>query len=378
MLLALGAGQAIAQYPRPNQNYLPLGGSQIPPAAPTIPGAPNTPVPPSTPSTPGSNGQVMYFCKPADASAPVSGSGGGVTQASDSSRPSTNGGPADNLPPAYLPPPSPPQSSPAPGSLPVSIPALPIGTQNMPQGSQSPNGTPQVNTPPIGNAPYNQPQQGVPPYGGPQQGPPPYGSTQQGTPPYTGPQTGLPPGSRSMESPDPSVLPAEQSTYLPPREQIFGHLRNDAELEKWVMEKVRTNQPTLKADDPSLKFPLQEIIGAGMKYQAKTCLYPAQKVNYESLFVVHRRLLFEEVNSERYGWDLGILQPLVSTAYFYKDLMLLPNSLMSGFAQGFWDTDAGKCLPGTPVPYMLYPPGLTISGGAFEGVVITGLSFAIP
>jgi len=27
---------------------------------------------------------------------------------------------------------------------------------------------------------------------------------------------------------------------------------------------------------------------------------------------------------------------------------------------------------------MLYPPGLSITGGAFEGVVATGLAFLIP
>ena len=102
------------------------------------------------------------------------------------------------------------------------------------------------------------------------------------------------------------------------------------------------------------------------------------RVNYDSLYVVHRRLHFEEKNAERYGWDLGFIQPLVSTAFFYKDVLLLPNSVVSGFAYGFWDTNAGKCLPGSPTPYMLYPPGLTITGTTFEAVVITGAAFVFP
>ena len=152
---------------------------------------------------------------------------------------------------------------------------------------------------------------------------------------------------------------------------------NDAQLEKWVMEKLRVTQ-NISPNDTSLRFPEQEIIGAGLKYQSKSSSYPAMKESFEPMFLVHRRLLFEEMNAERYGWDLGVLQPLVSMAYFYADFMLLPNTLMSGFAQGFWDSSAGKCMPGSPVPYMLYPPELTLSGGTFEGVVLTGLAFAIP
>jgi hypothetical protein len=87
---------------------------------------------------------------------------------------------------------------------------------------------------------------------------------------------------------------------------------------------------------------------------------------------------FEELNSERYGWDLGFIQPLVSTAYFYRDVLRWPMSLASGCAYGFWDTSMGKCLPGSPTPYFLYPPGLTITGGAFQGVIITGAAFVFP
>jgi hypothetical protein len=180
----------------------------------------------------------------------------------------------------------------------------------------------------------------------------------------------------SPKSVDPQLPSTEQVTTLPPRSQIFGKLRDEGELEKWVMEKVQVSQ-NLKPGDPTLKFPPQERIGGGVPYQAKTSQYPPHGVNIEPTYLVHRRLLFEEVNAERYGWDLGILQPLVSSAYFYKDVLFLPSNLASGFAQGFWDTNAGKCLPGAPVPYMLYPPGLTITGGAAEGVVATGLAFIL-
>jgi hypothetical protein len=181
-----------------------------------------------------------------------------------------------------------------------------------------------------------------------------------------------------MEVPDPSVLSPEQNISLPPREQIF-RMRGDVELEKWVMEKVQISQ-NIKPDDPavkSLKFPPEELIGGVEKYVAKTSQYPPQAINIEPTYLIHRRLLFEDLNSERYGWDLGFLQPMLSAACFYKDVLLLPSNVASGFAEGFWDTNAGKCLPGSPTPFMLYPPGLTVTGGTFEGVVVTGLAFVL-
>ena len=87
---------------------------------------------------------------------------------------------------------------------------------------------------------------------------------------------------------------------------------------------------------------------------------------------IHRRLLFEEKNAERAGWDLGPMQTLLSAAYFYRDVLSLPHNLASGCVTGFWSTSAGKCLPGSPSPYYVYPLGLTLTGSAVEGAAVTG------
>jgi hypothetical protein len=166
-------------------------------------------------------------------------------------------------------------------------------------------------------------------------------------------------------------------TRLETRERIFS-LPNDELLERYVRMRVLEDNPQLKADDPGLKFPPAPPVGGDKTYVAKTGTYPPMRAEYYSLYVVHRRLHFEERNSERYGWDLGIVQPFLLTANFYKDVFLWPQSLASGCAYGFWDTSAGKCLPGSPTPYMLYPPGLTITGSVTETVIITGAAFAIP
>ena len=99
----------------------------------------------------------------------------------------------------------------------------------------------------------------------------------------------------------------------------------------------RRKTDEVEASIPYAKYPRDltvpagaAVIGDGMPYAAEDRDYPPMRINYEPLYVVHRRLHFEEKNAERYGWDLGIIQPLVSAAYFYKDVLLWPNSLASG------------------------------------------------
>ena len=43
-----------------------------------------------------------------------------------------------------------------------------------------------------------------------------------------------------------------------------------------------------------------------------------------------------------------------------------------------YDTNYGKCLPGDPVPYLLYPTELSLTGGLTEAGVIVALFYLIP
>lgn len=94
-------------------------------------------------------------------------------------------------------------------------------------------------------------------------------------------------------------------------------------------------------------------------------------------YVVHRRLYFEEKNSERYGWNLGIAQPFISAGYFYKDLLLYPMKLASNVHERY-DTNAGKAMAGSPVPYLHYPPELTFGGMVIGSTAIIGTVFLLP
>ncbi len=75
----------------------------------------------------------------------------------------------------------------------------------------------------------------------------------------------------------------------------------------------------------------------------------------EPAYVSYQRLMFEEKNSERYGWDLGAIGPFVSTADFYLKVFTAP---IRRLVTPCWkyDASAGYCLPGDQVPYLLGVP----------------------
>jgi hypothetical protein len=179
------------------------------------------------------------------------------------------------------------------------------------------------------------------------------------------------------EKPVPPLPPEDVAKYtkLEGPERIFA-MPDDEGLQRLIREKMLIENPATKPKD--VRFPDYPDVGGGVAYVPKTASYPPMRATYDPLYVVHRRLHFEDRNTERQGWDLGIIQPAVSAVLFYKDVFFWPHSLASGCAHGFWDTSAGKCLPGSPTPYLLYPPGLTTSGSVFQTVMVTGMAFAIP
>jgi hypothetical protein len=95
----------------------------------------------------------------------------------------------------------------------------------------------------------------------------------------------------------------------------------------------------------------------------------------EPPYVCYHRLYFEQINAERYGWDLGLGHPLVSAGVFFWDVAWLPYH---AFTEPFrrYECNAGYYLPGDPVPLLLYPPELNLPGALAEAAVI-GLGFAI-
>ena len=156
-------------------------------------------------------------------------------------------------------------------------------------------------------------------------------------------------------------------TAAPNREEVF-RMDSDPVLDRRILKELKRPE-TDKLPPPG------PLVKPGTTYVSKTLSYPPMKTFREPNYVVHRRLYFEERNSERYGWDLGLLTALVSTGYFYADTLFFPHNFAAGGFRERYETSAGKCLPGDPVPYLLYPPGLTPGGLTVEAVVVTGLVF---
>lgn len=171
------------------------------------------------------------------------------------------------------------------------------------------------------------------------------------------PATQLPPGLKL----DVAVLD------LPSSDRIFRDLENEDELRvrlKQVADSKRLGIRLDKLDPPSTE-------------PFKTRAFPPNMMVVEPAYVVYRPLFFEEVNSERYGWELGGLQPIVSTLHFYKEVLFLPHNAAREACRCF-DTNAGWYLPGDPVPYTIYPPDFSWYGGLAQAGVVAGLFLAIP
>ncbi|HUR55556.1 MAG TPA: radical SAM family heme chaperone HemW, partial [Gemmataceae bacterium] len=312
----------------------------------------------------GGGGRVMYFHTPADAVMPGDAPAEGVALA-----PAGPQVPSAGVPDVKV-------AAPAPGLLPTPRPLPTIPTA----------------TPPVLPTPTPLPAHA----------PPAYLMSRPTPAPVPVVQPDQPTSSTSQRQPLPDVKVDPTVTQLPSRDKIFlmyndvnlakvivgslsdERMRRRAEAERENAERVKRGDkpydlPALPSplDHPDWQFPTPaRVVPAGTTYQPKA--YEHRMAHREPTFVVHRRLHFEEKNAERYGWDLGAVQPLVSTLYFYRDTLLWPQSLVSGLVKGPWDTSAGKCLPGSPVPYYVYPLGLTVTGTVAEAGLITGLSFILP
>jgi len=96
---------------------------------------------------------------------------------------------------------------------------------------------------------------------------------------------------------------------------------------------------------------------------------------WEPTAYYHDPLYFEEPNLERYGYKRP-WQSVVSAGHFGLNLAILPYKFG---AQPYWKRQyaLGRYRPGSPVPYRAVRPPLSVSGGALQALVITGL-IALP
>jgi len=174
---------------------------------------------------------------------------------------------------------------------------------------------------------------------------------------------GVVPASNNAAFPPPLVAPAPKDEMRVPPPVLF-RLEAEAILHKRIK---------VEKKDDKLEFPPQPV--EDKPYAQRT--FAPMAVEAEPNFVCYGRLLFEEKNTERYGWDLGPIAPLLLAANFYKDYAALPYKVFS-FPRLRYDCSAGLPLPGEPVPLLVYPPGLSVTGGLAEAGAIVALRAIIP
>jgi hypothetical protein len=105
--------------------------------------------------------------------------------------------------------------------------------------------------------------------------------------------------------------------------------------------------------------------------------FKRMETRIEPEFVVHRRLLFEQPNFDRAGWDLGPLTVGITTGMFAYDVIALPYHAWTRPLE-HWETSAGKCMPGDRTPLYFYPEQFSLTGLVGQASAVAGGIFVFP
>lgn len=152
------------------------------------------------------------------------------------------------------------------------------------------------------------------------------------------------------------------NTDLPGPDRLFRR-----ESEKQVFERIRQDARR-KAGNPRVVFPAEPVLSTAT-YAGRS--FPRTMEWVEPGYVCHGRLMFEQPNLERQGWNLGVLTPVAAVTGFYYDLALFPYHYWTRPLQR-WDCSAGKCLPGDPSPLLFYPEEYSLTGLLGQAAFIAG------
>jgi hypothetical protein len=167
------------------------------------------------------------------------------------------------------------------------------------------------------------------------------------------------------------LRPGTPGGVVPYRIQLeppgLERLAEALQTEQALQERIRQENRLRNIMEP-VTFPESPVLSTDV-YNGRA--FEPRQITVAPNYVVYRRLLFQQNNFERYGWDLGILGPPLSAMAFLWDFAMLPYHLGTDPCRCM-DSNAGYCLPGDPVPLLLYPPELSLTGTALEvGTILT-------
>jgi hypothetical protein len=130
----------------------------------------------------------------------------------------------------------------------------------------------------------------------------------------------------------------------PPTPERLFRLESEQDLKNRIYEELK--------DVRKVEFPPEEA--AKPSSQLPPRIWPFLTSTVEPSYVCYKRLWFEQRNTERYGWDFGVLEPVIGTGIFYTDLAVLPLHWAANPFRCF-DCSTGLCLPGDTVPLLWNP-----------------------
>ncbi|MGH7171499.1 MAG: hypothetical protein ACRELG_14585 [Gemmataceae bacterium] len=168
--------------------------------------------------------------------------------------------------------------------------------------------------------------------------------------------------------------PYEQPNYdiqldVPPITRVANSVESDAQLKERIRQENRGHKYLDR-----IVFPADPIIST-QTYNGRQW-YP-MRLEVAPYYVCYGRLRFQQINAERYGWDLGIVAPLVSAGRFFYDVATFPYHLAMEPCRCF-EYNTGYCLPGDPVPLLLYPLEVSATGFVAEVATIVTLVACFP
>lgn len=182
----------------------------------------------------------------------------------------------------------------------------------------------------------------------------------------------------SLQQPLPAQPPAaaaeealRYSIHLDPpgSQRLFGTLESEGRLQARMKQEYRERTPSER-----IVFPEEAVVSREV-YQGRH--FPPANVVVEPCYTCYGKLLFEQRNAERYGWDFGPFHPMISTGIFFWDLAWAPYHLASQPCRKY-ECSAGLCLPGDPVPLLLYPPEKSGSGWVAQVTAVAAICLIFP
>lgn len=107
----------------------------------------------------------------------------------------------------------------------------------------------------------------------------------------------------------------------PPQPDLLFRLDSEEMFRERLRTEVRQRSPKIKLEFPDSGSLVPGVSGAQVWLGHVKWVEPS--------YVISKRLLFEQPRFERYGGDLGILQPAICTGLFGVDLFLWPARRMA-------------------------------------------------